>query len=564
MLGAGLLAALLLCCGPIFDPDLPWHLSAGRQFFAAGAVPRADFLSQTMAGRPWVDFEWAAEALFYGIQRCGDGAALWLFKSAAFFALTLLFVLQLRLWKLPETWTGAAAAAFAAALFPAYGLRPEIFSMLFFSLEFYLLERRRLGLLRLGAVPLAALHAALYAAWVNLHAGFAMGLALCFCYGVGELFEKGRGPRRVSAFAFAAAGLLGTLINPYGYLIYGVLFDHWRHLGALSRLIIEWQPPNFSLSYLQDYWLLTLFSLAGLAAAAWGGVALPSEHLFCAVLIGLFASRTVRTTSFALLIVYPLGVLAWSKTVSPAWWPSRRRWALGAGLCLVLWRGVAAAGPRGLFMRPIPIAEQGPRRACSFLLAQKETLAALNLYNPYNMGGYLGYVLSPDYKVFMDGRYLFADLLDRTDQASRDPAAWRALMGDNAIGVAIQENNGLMLSTPAVPAGHPYSAYFWPRDEWAVVYWDSQAIIYVRRATTPPEWLARHEYRWLRPHDLRELGLYVVAGVVPFDGISAEIDRYAREIGDPEQTLILQHWRTEFAKGLASADSLRRPKQSSL
>jgi len=74
ILVAGLLAALLLCCGPVFDPDLPWHLSAGRQYFAMHAVPRQDFLSRTMAGRPWIDFEWAAEALFYGIEKYGGGS----------------------------------------------------------------------------------------------------------------------------------------------------------------------------------------------------------------------------------------------------------------------------------------------------------------------------------------------------------------------------------------------------------------------------------------------------------------------------------------------------------
>ena len=49
--------AALAALGPVRDPDLWWHLSAGRFLRETLAIPRADWLSHTMAGKPWVDFE---------------------------------------------------------------------------------------------------------------------------------------------------------------------------------------------------------------------------------------------------------------------------------------------------------------------------------------------------------------------------------------------------------------------------------------------------------------------------------------------------------------------------
>ena len=38
-----------------------------------------------------------------------------------------------------------------------------------------------------------------------------------------------------------------------------------------------------------------------------------------------------------------------------------------------------------------------------------------------------------------------------------------------------------------------------------MVYWDDTAMVLVRRSTSDPAWLAKHEYRLLRPDDLDHL-----------------------------------------------------------
>ena len=125
-------------------------------------------------------------------------------------------------------------------------------------------------------------------------------------------------------------------------------------------------------------------------------------------------------------------------------------------------------------------------------------------------------------------------------------------MDARGIDLVLSENDALLLSYPGQPIGRPYAVYAWPKAEWALIYWDADAIILARRSAVPSRWLAGHEYRWIRPHDLHEVGLYLVAGVVPLRTVEAEIDRYRREIGDPRETLVLTSWLAEFKKGLAS------------
>ncbi len=543
-LAAGLTAVLTVCGAAILDPDLPWHLSAARHMWETGAVPRSDFLSWTMAGKPWIDFEWGAELIFAGLQHLGGPSALWIFRSAALFGVVLLFLSLLRLWKLPPKWGAIGAPALAAALFPMYGLRPEIFSTLLFMTQLHLLERRRLGAPRLSPAAFVAVHAVLYAAWANLHAGFPMGLLLCACYGVGELIE--RRDRVPVPLLAAAAGFAGTFVNPYGAEIYSVLLDHWRHMTLLRSIIIEWTPPNFTQRYLAGYWILLAFSFAGFLLASGRGVSLPPAHVAAVVVFGFLASRSIRTTPYIMLLIYPFGLKTWSRLQLTA----RQLRALSLPALLAVpfaaWCGFGWARRLRFFVWPSPTMAQGPDRTFAFLAREKAVLSGLKLYNPYNWGGALGYALYPDYKVYIDGRYIFADMLSEIYEAQRDPENWRAYMDAHGVQLVVSENVGLLLSYPSQPVGRPYSVYAWPRADWALVYWDADAIVVVRRQAVPARWLAEHEYRWIRPFDLHEASLYLTAGVVPLKSVEAEVERYRREIGDARETAILTAWLDGF------------------
>ena len=56
--------------------DLAYHVKVGELMVAEGALPRTDALAWTTAGRPWLDQNWGAQLVLYGIWRLG-GSRLW-------------------------------------------------------------------------------------------------------------------------------------------------------------------------------------------------------------------------------------------------------------------------------------------------------------------------------------------------------------------------------------------------------------------------------------------------------------------------------------------------------
>jgi len=115
---------------PIINPDIFWHFSAARFMAAHLRVPRTDFLTWTMQGREWVDFEWLSQLILYSMYRLGGFKLLLLFKGALLAAVTVI------------SWRTAALGGrfraawlympfFAAGMIVAGDLRPENFSLLF-------------------------------------------------------------------------------------------------------------------------------------------------------------------------------------------------------------------------------------------------------------------------------------------------------------------------------------------------------------------------------------------------------------------------------------------------
>src|SRR6185503_7708895 len=51
--------------------DTFWHLRAGADIRATGAIPRVDHYSHTFAGAPWPDYEWLAQAAMFLVYRVG-------------------------------------------------------------------------------------------------------------------------------------------------------------------------------------------------------------------------------------------------------------------------------------------------------------------------------------------------------------------------------------------------------------------------------------------------------------------------------------------------------------
>lgn len=521
------------------NPDIFWHLSAGK--YAAGhfAPPRFDFLSWPADGKEWVDFEWGAQIVYYLVHKAGGFTALLLLKGGLLSLVLLVFARLARLYG--RTGLLPAALPFlAAALAGSSDLRPENFSLLFFALTLYGLEKSRLTAVPGGWLFRLKLFL-FFALWTNLDPGCFYGLALIGLYAAGEYFSERLPPEhgglparrgRGSAYLkLLLTGLAATLANPYGWKLYPAITGHsllapvpggymqgWAASGLLNPHQWPYLLALLSLPALQVYFMLrkrhaVYPHLAALLFFAWAA-----------------AGYTARVPFFLLTGLAFALALPWGGP--PAWLRgSNGRYAAAGWFLLTLWFYGSFLWPQ--YARSSSFFRASSGNLAQFLRANKSELSGLRLYNYGDWGGWLGWELAPDYKVFMDGRYLCRERLAEAAEACAGAGGWGDLIGKYKFDLMI-----ITLNEPLVPVKQrladgrvelfwrPAYLFYLPRKDWAVVYWDYRVAALVRRTAVPAAWLAAREYFYLRPSDVPNLALPVLAGEVPLSGLERELRLY--------------------------------------
>lgn len=455
----------------VADPDVWWHLKTGEYIAGHKSVPHTDPFSFTRAGQPWVAHEWLTELLLYEIQRmAGWGGLIVIFAavvSAAF------FLLYLRCG--PASYIAGVATLYAAwATAPVWGVRPQVLSLLLTSLWLLILERSESNSKLLWwTLPLTVL-------WVNLHAGFALGLALSALFLAGEWMEGAfrsssewdRRHLRTSALVLLLDLLLVPL-NPNGFRLFSYPIETLRSTG-MQKYIDEWASPNF---HHAEYWPFLLLLLGSMAALSYSRHQVRPRDLLL-LLVSLYAGLgSMRLVPLFVLIAVPfvsrrLG--NWPKRRSDERYPRVPALRLLNGtimLAMVGFAGIHTA--RVLQRQPQVEREHFPARAVDFLQAHPP---ASPLFNSYNWGGYLIWKLYPSTPVFIDGR---ADLyekqiLDQFADTYQLKGDWRQPLQRWGIGTILVPRDSALATGLRNDPG------------WTVSYEDDQAVVLTDAARAYP------------------------------------------------------------------------------
>lgn len=538
--GAALLAL------PLANPDLFWHLSAGRWIVSHGALPRADWLSHSKAGAPWADFEWLAEVLYYGLQRLGGMNALWAFKAVLVSASGAAFWRLLSRLGVGVLGCGLGVLAWILASPSANDLRPENFSLLMFPVLLARLEAGRSAGCFKASPRTLVFCAAYFVLWANLHAGFVYGLGLLALYGASAAFRE-RSARPLSPLAIAA---VAVLLNPYGVGVYTVPWEHLNQIAELQTYIFEWQESSMLSRWLAPFWSIMALAFAALAARRVRCGTAPFEHAALLTALAWSAASHVRTVPYFAAAAVPILAASCLEAVPAA---ARRAgaWLGTAGtvvfICFqygpVFARGVG--GLDGLYI---------PERATRFLETERTAFRGKRLFNPWHWGGYLGWRLEGEVPVFVDGRYIFHDFLAPIYAASDSPQTYAAFMDAHRIEAAVIQHRSQALPMPVIgkDGAHlslmrPFYIHFLPRQRWALVHWDSRALVFARRDAFDAAWVKAHEYRWFRPDDLSAAALAVDEGTEPFAALAAETNRWALSAA-PEEARAARDWLAGVAR----------------
>lgn len=539
----GLATALSAFFLPIENPDLHWHLSAARYIVTHHRLPAADFLSWTAFGKPWVDFEWLPQLAYYDLYCAGGFAALLAFKILILSAALAVFYMLVRLYAM-ENLFFLAAPVWAAGLIPSLDLRPENFTLLLFSAELYWLEKFRLGKSSWRFPKLALYCAAFFALWANLHAGFLYGLALLGMYSFGEfvpaalpyVYGRGKNIPFKNALLLAgalAAGTAGSLLNAYGWEIYSVALQHRDAIGKLQEYIVEWQPSSLLNPYQWPYWGITLLAFLVLLTRFIKKRDISYAHLAAIFYFGLSSSSHSRHSLFMVLTAIPC-TLYMLRGID---WKGWRRHAATAACALLfmltlshfydfVWTRGAGPAWRGAY---------APEGAALFLKHNSGELRGLRMYNSWSMGGYLGYELYPDYRIFVDGRYIFHNYLEEMQSATKDNRAWETFVKKYGFDIVV-----MMRASYKFPlqktfktgrkeiVWRPFYLLFNPKDQWAVAYWDRKSVVLVRRKAVSGKWLKEHEFSYVRADDLPAVSVMVLEGELSETKVKKEVFSYLR------------------------------------
>lgn len=472
-----------LAVRPITDPDFWWHLRAGQFIFETRTVPHTDYFSATFFGREWVAHEWLSEALMYMVHRAFGYAGL-----VIGFALVISAAMWIALRRFASRAGHPYVAGFALLLgalaaLPTWGVRPQMFSFLFASISFSALDgyvREEVRGKVWWLVPLTAL-------WANMHAGFALGIALIVLTIAGLLLdawlseEKRQEPVwarvRPLAFLLVACGA-AVLLNPNGARLFTYPFETLTS-HAMMKYINEWFSPDFHEPMFQPLALL-LFATFTVMILARERVR-PSSLLMLAA-TGYLALRSGRNVPFFALAAMPLlAEYGWK-------WLSRQRWCAGFAkpekaevdsqlfLKVALNILVFVAAPLALcFIRVQQVAaRQSADESQNFPVAAVEFIRENRLpqpvFNEYGWGGYMIWKLQPDYRVYIDGRAdVFGDAFMEEFLKTHDGVAnWRAPL----------EREGVR--TVAVNPDAPLASLLRQENGWRKVFEDKQAAIFVK------------------------------------------------------------------------------------
>jgi hypothetical protein len=471
-LGAlALFAAIAISAlAPIRSYDYFWHLAAGRWIADHHALPATDPLALASEKTEWINGEWLWEVGAYAAQKIGGDGGMSIFHAlfvGAIFAAAFLFAAR-------ENDAGLALALCAlgyAGASDRLGVRPATDAALLIVVAIGLLSSK------LPLPRLTIFYAVVTIVWINVHPSALLAPALA---AIAMLID-------VRRWIVAAASAIALLVNPYG----------WKALVAplkLNALIrsgqfvnAEWQmspAATFPLLYVTiaalaiafvvtrekraNLWRMAMFVILAALAVRY----VRNQGLYFAALPLLLPP--VRKLSRNLSIGFALAAL-----VPIGWAMQRYDHSLGAD-------------PRYF-----------PLRAVTKL---KSYAMQGNIYNPDQFGGLLEWEFYPQRRTLTDGRNeLFAKFIAEDERAHHDSRAWRAMIAQYDLALAVDEYQRDKVEVVDVRSGErralPASLVRYRRREWALVAFDDVAMVFARRDKFPAPFLERIEYRFLVPDD---------------------------------------------------------------
>lgn len=504
-------AVLGTCTATIADPDLWGHTLYGLRALDAGVlVEPTDPFSYTAPQARWINHEWLTEMIYGVLWRHVGDAGLWMWRNVLASATFLIAALAVRRSQ-AGIGTAIVLLVFGCQTLEPFHMfvRPQLATFVLFAAWLWLVRRHWDDARDRGIwwLPL------LSGLWVNLHGGFLAGLAIHAVIGAAYAWRALRDRTQLKPLAqIVAVGVLAglaTLANPYGWEMHRML---WVHLVP-EQAVREWAPlwtAGGSVVYYLPFVPLavSLFGWRRWSALEWFVLAATTyaavSHLRHVALLSVATMVLLPgPLDDALRRLFPRLIRRWSganedsvdSVAASSWRAAPNLIALLASALLVTSQLVWLDGWTRHGLTPWRIGVESlrqtpgvPLRALTVL--EREQLDG-NLITDYAWAQYVMWHRFPQNPVAFDGRYrtvypheVELDFLAFLRADSRDPRTDRML-------------DAYPSEIVLLPAAAPACERLARRGDWAEIYADDQARLFVKRLERFESLIARAESRGL-------------------------------------------------------------------
>lgn len=404
---------IFLCLFPVQSGDVWWNMASGRWMVETGELLNRDVFTWSIYEKPWLNRTAVFQIMIYGVYSIAGYSGLVALRVIIILAVFMLIAFLIIKWKkryedtkisLPLT-----ALIFVSGMFLLQArlyVRPELFSLLCFTGSVFLWEAARGKKGYSSFLPILILQIL----WTNLHGAFPLGYMIAFSYLLERMFTGKK--RNYYELLFFPLLLITSLINPYGSNLVTGIFNLMSH-SEYREFLHEWMPSFSSVVIFSLRWYMVFLFAAGLISSLFNIENFRLSHFIILIITFTASLLSVRHTAFFALAATI--TLSWNFIFIMNWCDdtvlNSKRTPVFSIILFIILALMNVFITNGMLMKMININRpfgfgvhwsRYPGLSAEFL---KDNVPGGNLFHGYNSGGFLEWMLHPEFKTCIDGRY---------------------------------------------------------------------------------------------------------------------------------------------------------------
>lgn len=538
-----LLSVFLLALNKVEDTDAWTHLSIGKVIYELKGIPKTEPFLFADPDEPFRYASWLFGLVYYLPYHFAGIYGVILFKALI---VTLAFFILFEDSIKPYRNRMLAAVVLTVIVLVSrhrFVERPDTFLMIFlpftvFALNAYRYENKKY----LYAIPVMSV------IWANMHPSITLMSVPFVAFICGDVIEgflsersavfkdSALKKRTLIMTAVFAASLLCSLVSPYSVFQFtsgaGVLSSDWW-----TQEIIELKRPTWELS--KTPYILTLI-LALSFAVNYKRFSL--THFLLALPFVYLGFTALRFVFVLAIVAGPLIARNLSCFLDDPETLKILRHKIFQG-AVIFWMAVYpaltvfAVGPFGDPEKSFGFGANHfytPEGALSYM--DKRGIEG-KVLNQFHWGGYITWRDFPKRRAFVDGRGLASQgLLEKAERARMNELVMDELERKYGFDAILIEPPVFQESSPEV-FGEQDAALM--SSNWALVYWDDNSLLYLKRGGKYESVIGADEYRFVLPSN-GEYGLKKrLQNGISTQGLISDIERNIRETGSSRAYALL-------------------------